>query len=113
MLRQARVLKGAGNEPHDHARAHYWHHLTSQTASAIGAGAIGIGVGSILRRMPIGWPIAFVILGIAIHGVGMVRTQRADAKAGLTPPFWFQAITWLCWMILVGLAASVSYLFST
>ena len=99
--------------PVENARAHYWHHLTSNTASAIGTGAIGIGIGSILPRMPLGWPSAFLILGIAIHGVGMVRTHRADARAGLTPPFWFQTITWLCWIILVGLAASASYLYTT
>ncbi len=98
--------------PDVHARAHYWHHLTSQTASAIGAGAIGIGIGSILPRMPFGWPIAFLVLGIAIHGIGMVRTHRADAKAGLTPPLWFQAITWLCWVVLAALAVSASYLLS-
>jgi hypothetical protein len=97
----------------ENARAHYWYHFTSNTASAIGAGAIGIGIGSILPRMPLGWPSAFLILGIAIHGVGMARTHRAGAKAGLTPPFWFQTITWLCCIILVGLAASVSYLFTT
>jgi hypothetical protein len=73
---------------------------------------IGIGIGSILPRMPFGWPIAFLILGVAIHSVGMVRTHRADAKSGSDPSLWFQAITWLCWIVLVGLAASASYLLS-
>lgn len=99
--------------PDETVRSHYWQHFTSHTASAIGAGAIGIGIGSILPRMPFGWPIAFLVLGLAIHGIGMVRAHRADAKAGLTPPPWFQAITWLCWIVLVGLAAAAAYLLST
>lgn len=78
--------------PDINARLHYWQHLTSYTASVIGAGVIGIGIGSILPRMPFGWPIAFLILGVAIHSVGMVRTHRADTKAGLTPPYGFRRL---------------------
>jgi Mn2+/Fe2+ NRAMP family transporter len=83
----------------------------TNTMSATGAGAIGLGIGTILPQPVPFWAVFFLLSGIAIHGVAMLRAHRDDARMGMKAPLWSQIFNWLCWLVLFGLAGLAAYVF--
>lgn len=92
-------------------RESYSNRITAALASSTGAAAIGVGVASMMPKMPVAIAILFLLAGIGIHMVGMVIAHRADAKAMIAPPSWYQALAIVCWIALIGFAAFATFPF--
>jgi hypothetical protein len=71
--------------------------------STLGAALAGGGLG-VLLAVPlaaIAWPA--VVIGLAVHVVGMWATQRVLSSKGYQPSRGETAGYWLCWVLIVGL----------
>jgi F0F1-type ATP synthase assembly protein I len=74
-------------------------------ASSLGAGVIGGGLGVLLARYVDSAPyaIALIAVGIGLHGWGMLERRRLEISAPRA--LWVEGLYWLCWVILVVIAA--------
>ena len=72
--------------------------------SGIGAALAGIGLGAWLgdRLQPLMWPI--LVVGVAVHLIGMVGTRRLQNASGYAPSELDQIGYWTCWLLIAALA---------
>jgi hypothetical protein len=75
-------------------------------ASSAGAGLLGAGVGAMLAQYVGTLAFGFVLVGMALHGWGMVTRHRLEANAA--QPAWSKALYWGCWAALAILAGWIA-----
>lgn len=75
----------------------------ADVASGAGALATGLGLGLLLPEQPDGLAVAVLAGGAATHAWGMWRKHSVERQAG-PPPRWSEALYWICWLTLAGLA---------
>ena len=83
----------------------------AQSASALGAGLLGFGIGSIWGYMITAYAIALIIIGAVFHIWGMyimqIRNQFKSAEVSAR-------ILWVsAWTCLIALVAIIIYLLAT
>ena len=74
-------------------------------AGSVGGGLLGAGLGTLLAPYLGSVAPGLVLLGIVLHGWGMLEKHRLEAGAAM--PAWVRALYWGCWSALAGLAAWV------
>jgi len=72
-------------------------------ASTAGAGILGGGLGMLLPQFVRPYAIFLVVIGILLHGWGMLEKRRLEAGSAVPP--WSRALYWLCWLALAALVA--------
>jgi hypothetical protein len=83
----------------------------AELAGTAGAGVLGAGLGVLLAQWAAPYALALVIVGVVLHGWGMVEKHRMEAGAAV--PLWSKSLYWLCWIVLavlvvwIGLKASI------
>jgi hypothetical protein len=75
----------------------------AELASSAGAGVLGAGLGALFATHAAGAAPALIVIGVAMHGWGMLERRRL--QAGLALPHWANALYWLCWAALAALVA--------
>ena len=81
----------------------------AQSASALGAGLLGFGIGSKWGNVITNYALLVIIVGAFIHVFGMYIMQMKDVTAkttGIAKALWISA--WIC---LLALVVIVVYLF--
>jgi hypothetical protein len=79
-------------------------------ASDAGAGVLGIGgLGALLGQWVTRYVVLLVVLGMLLHGWGMVENRRLEMGAAI--PLWATAMYWLCWILLAGLLFLIVFSF--
>ena len=73
----------------------------AELTSSIGAGVIGVGIGTLFATWfsDLGLPI--LALGVLLHSWGM--RDKHEVEAGSERPLWTIVLYWACWMILAAL----------
>jgi hypothetical protein len=69
-----------------------------QLAGSTGAGVLGAGLGALFAQWAAPYAVPLILLGVVMHGWGMLEGRRLDAAA--ETPLWSKALHWLCWIIL-------------
>ena len=80
----------------------------AQSASALGAGMLGFGIGAKWGKVIIDYALVIIIIGAIIHIAGMYVMQMNDTtekSTGIAKVLWISA--WLC---LIALIAVIIYL---
>ena len=77
----------------------------AELSSTTGAGLLGIGVGVLMAAWLRALGMAFVALGLVLHGWGMLDKHRLEQ--GAARPRWSTALYWVCWLALGALAVTV------
>ncbi len=69
-------------------------------ASSVGAGLVGLGLGTWLAAQLSGIWFALLLIGVALHGWAMFAKHRAERWAAEQLPAWATAFYWICWVSL-------------
>ena len=77
--------------------------------SALGAGVLGAGLGAMLANWLAAFAVAAVLIGIAVHGWGMLEKRRLENISGEPRAMWEQVLYWSCWFLLAILVGSIIY----
>ena len=79
----------------------------AELTSVVGVLVLGLGLGATLSRWvgPTAAPI--IILGIAIHAVGMRDKHRLESEGEARRAGWIVALYWACWLLLAVLLVLV------
>lgn len=70
----------------------------AETASTIGAGIIGFGLGTLLSNYFSQYTPWIILVGLVMHSIGMYKMRFEYKTTGA------KILYWLCWIILFGLA---------
>jgi hypothetical protein len=73
-------------------------------ASSLGAGVLGGGLALLLAVALRRYAVPILLLGLLVHGWGMLDARRLERRAGDVPVWWAEAFYWFCWAALAGLA---------
>ncbi|HKQ29161.1 MAG TPA: hypothetical protein VJT77_11220 [Burkholderiales bacterium] len=73
----------------------------AELAGATGAGVLGVGLGALLAQWTAQYAVPLLIVGVLLHGWGMLEKQRLEA--GVDVPLWSTALYWACWAVLAVL----------
>ena len=73
----------------------------AELASAIGAGVLGVGLGALLAQWTAPYAVLLLVVGVLLHGWGMLEKHRMEAGADVT--LWSAALYWACWAALAVL----------
>jgi hypothetical protein len=76
-------------------------HKRAELAGSTGAGVLGAGVGVLLAQWAAPYALLLILVGILLHGWGMLEKHRLEAGAGI--PLWSKTLYWLCWIVLAVL----------
>ena len=79
----------------------------AELAGAIGAGVLGFGVGALLSEWTAPFAVLLVIVGVLLHGWGMLEKHRLEAQAG--QPAWATTLYWVCWIALAALTLGIIF----
>jgi hypothetical protein len=74
-------------------------------ASGVGAGILGGGIGVLAAPYLGPYALPLVVVGIAMHGWAMLERHRLESESPRV--WWAEALYWLCWGILLVIAALV------
>jgi hypothetical protein len=77
----------------------------AEFAGSTGAGVLGLGIGALLAEWAAPYALFLVIVGILLHGWGMLEKRRLEAGSAVPP--WSNALYWLCW---IGLGILVAWI---
>ena len=75
----------------------------TETASTIGAGIIGFGLGTLLPNYFGQYAAWIILVGLIMHSIGMYEL-RFKYKSNT----WTKILYWTCWIILFGLAVYIA-----
>jgi hypothetical protein len=77
----------------------------AELSSGVGALVLGVGLGASFS----GWfaPAAGLVTlsGLILHAFGMWDKHRLEAASETKNALWVTVLYWLCWLLLVGVAA--------
>ena len=76
-------------------------------ASSAGAGVLGAGLGVLLAGYAASAAPMLVVIGVLLHGWGMLEKRRL--QAGAAQPRWADALFWVCWIALAALVAWIAF----
>jgi hypothetical protein len=79
----------------------------AELAGSAGAGVLGIGLGALLAQWAAPFAVVLLVLGVLLHGWGMVEKHRLEA--GATSPSWSKALYWICWVLLALLMIWIGF----
>ena len=74
----------------------------AELAGGIGAGALGMGLGTLLTSYLRNAGATLVFAGIALHAMGMWDKHRLERSLGEESLWWETALYWICWASLAG-----------
>lgn len=80
------------------------HTRLAQSASALGAGILGFGLGAKWGEVVINYALAVIIAGAIIHVAGMYVMQLKNTSSnatGIAKVLWISA--WICLIALIGI----------
>ncbi len=75
----------------------------AESTSGVGAAVLGVGVGAYFAETFQRLSLPILLLGLLMHGWGMIDKNRLESTTGLRAPWWATALYWLCLVILIGL----------
>lgn len=75
-----------------------------ELASTFGAGVLGFGLGALLSGYVQQFSLLIILVGLVMHSLGMYALHARREKV---PKPWVNALYWLCWAVLAGLAIYV------
>ena len=84
-----------------------WRQKRAELAGSAGAGVLGAGIGALLAQWVAPFAVALLVLGVLLHGWGMVEKHRLEA--GATSPSWSRALYWVCWVLLAILMMWIGF----
>lgn len=73
------------------------------SASSLGAGILGLGLGILLSNWLDAWTSYLVAAGLFIHGWGMYKLHYGGASSWSKLPGWLKVSVGTCWLALAGL----------
>lgn len=79
----------------------------AELAAGLGAGIVGVGLGALFAARLAGYASLILAIGLLMHGWGMFdkhRMERADEGRAV---WWGELFYWICWGLLLVLAALV------
>jgi hypothetical protein len=76
--------------------------------SSVGALTAGIGIGLMLPDTARPGTVPTLLVGLLVHGWGMLETHRLEGMSDAAQPRWAEALYWLCWLSMIGLAALIA-----
>jgi hypothetical protein len=76
-------------------------------AGSAGAGVLGAGLGALFAEWAAPFAVVLLVLGVLLHGWGMVEKHRLEA--GATAPSWSKALYWICWVLLALLMMWIGF----
>jgi len=79
----------------------------AELAGSTGAGLLGAGLGALLAQWAAPFAVALLVLGVVLHGWGMVEKHRLEA--GAKSPAWSKALYWVCWVLLAVLMIWIGF----
>ena len=82
-------------------------HKRAELAGSAGAGVLGVGLGALLAQWVGPFAVLLLVLGVLLHGWGMVETHRLEA--GAASPAWSKALYWVCWVLLAALMIWIGF----
>lgn len=81
----------------------------AQSASALGAGILGFGIGARWGNVVVGYAFVIIVAGAILHVWGMYVVQmknNSNDTYGMAKLLWISA--WICLIVLIG---TIAYLF--
>jgi len=82
----------------------------AELLSSIGAGVLGAGLALVFRDALTVILVPLLMLGAAMHMLGMFQKHRLDPFEAVAGPRWTVWAYWTCWLLLLGLLAYVWWL---
>ncbi len=79
----------------------------AEVTSGIGAGVLGAGLALLLPAAVAAYALPILILGMLMHGWGMLDKHRLETTHDAPRPRWAEVLYWGCWLALVGLGSVV------
>jgi len=76
-----------------------------ELAASGGAGLLGAGIGVLFASWLRPAGVLLLVVGAVLHGWGMLVRHRLERRGHTALPRWSVALFWLCWLVLLGLAA--------
>ena len=76
--------------------------------STAGAAIAGAGFGLLFAELLRPYGVAILAVGVVAHLVGMIGKRRSEEATGYVPAAWETAGYWLCWAVIVLLAAFIA-----
>ena len=76
--------------------------------SGVGAGVLGGGIALLLAPYLRAYAIPLLLAGALLHGWGMFDRHRMDNQEGAATLRWAEALYWLCWIALLGVALYIA-----
>ncbi len=74
-----------------------------QSASSLGAGILGLGLGVLLGQWVDTWTPFLIAGGLFLHGWGMYKIHYSGHSSWSKLPGWLKISVGVCWLILAGL----------
>ena len=74
-----------------------------QSASSLGAGILGLGLGILVSRWLGAWTPFLIAAGLFIHGWGMYKLHYSGNSTWANLPGWLKISVGVCWLVLAGL----------
>ena len=74
-----------------------------QSASSLGAGILGLGLGILVSRWLGAWTPFLIAAGLFIHGWGMYKLHYRGSASWSKLPGWLKISVGVCWLVLAGL----------
>lgn len=74
-----------------------------QSASSLGTGILGLGLGILLSRWLGAWTPFLIAAGLFIHGWGMYKLHYSGNASWSKLPGWLKISVGVCWLVLAGL----------
>ena len=78
----------------------------AELTSTLGALVSGVGLGAIVGDRLGRLATVVLVIGIAIHGIGMLDKYRFGHRSGVHTSSWWRTLYWTCWW-LVGTVALI------
>jgi hypothetical protein len=79
----------------------------AELLSTVGAGVLGAGLALLMQRWLEGFAAALLVAGLFAHAWGMYAKRRLENESEVRRAPWEDAVYWLCWAALGGLAAYI------
>ena len=80
----------------------------ANTASGVGAALIGASVGVWFHNELLRYFLPILIVGLALHSVGMYDWHRTVRRSAAQPSLWMRTLYVACWISLAALATYVA-----